>query len=217
MLSLGTRPALVSYLKMAPAMPKFLTYGANVVSSARLVLAGIWVVAFFSDHFQGNALGVVASAAAVSDFLDGRIARWTHSAGQFGRWLDSGADIVFILVALSCEAYAGVIPAYLPALVGALFLQYALDSILIRGSAVPVSSRLGHFAGVLNYIIVIALAWMPRSLLAGPLLRIAAPLIAVVYAAAMCERALFYRTAAPLRARCLRPAAGEWARLARRS
>jgi phosphatidylglycerophosphate synthase len=190
-------------------MHKLLTYGANLVSSARLLLAGIWVIAFFSNHAQGHALGAVAIAGAVSDFLDGRIARWTRSASQFGRWLDNVADIVFILVALSCETYAGVIPAYLPALIAASFVQYAVDSVVIRGSAVPLKSRLGHWAGIFNYGIVIALAGMPRTLLPGALPRIAAPLIALFYLAAMGERALSYRAAWPAQPRCLRPVAGE--------
>jgi phosphatidylglycerophosphate synthase len=190
-------------------MHKLLTYGANLVSSARLLLAGIWVIAFFSNDAQGHTLGAVALAAAVSDFLDGRIARWTRSASQFGRWLDNVADIVFILVALSCETYAGVIPAYLPALIAASFVQYAVDSVVIRRSAVPLKSRLGHWAGIFNYGIVIALAGMPRTLLAGAMPRIAAPIIALFYLAAMCERALSYRAAWPVQPSCLRPVAGE--------
>jgi cardiolipin synthase (CMP-forming) len=203
---IGTHVA--AYSKVAPGMHKLLTYGANLVSSARLLLAGIWVIAFFSNHPQEHTLGVVALAGAVSDFLDGRIARWTHSASQFGRWLDNVADIVFVLAALCCETHAGVIPAYLPALVAALFVQYAVDSVVIRGSAVPVKSHLGHWAGIFNYGLVIALAWMPPTLLAGSLPRIAAPIIALFYVAAMCERALFDCVAWP-QPGCVRPAAGE--------
>jgi phosphatidylglycerophosphate synthase len=190
-------------------MHKLLMSWANVVSSARLLLAGFWVIVSFSNHPQGHTLGVIALVGAVSDILDGRIARLTHSAGQFGRWLDNAADIVFILAALCCETYAGIIPAYLPALVAALFVQYAVDSVVIRGSAVPVKSHLGHLAGIFNYVIVIALAWMPRTLFTEPLPRIAPPLIALFYVAAMCERALFYRVAWPAQLRRVRPAAGE--------
>ena len=189
-------------------MHKLLTCGANLLSSARLVLAGMWIIAFFSNHSLGHILGVVALAGAVSDFLDGRIARWTHSAGQFGRWLDNTADIVFVVAALSYQAYAGAIPIYLPALAAALFIQYAVDSIVIRGSSVPVKSHLGHWSGILNYLLVISLAWMPAVFLAR-LPRIAAPLIALFYVAAMCERALFYRAAWPEQPRWVRPVAGE--------
>lgn len=178
--------------QMTPGVHTVLRHSANLVSAARLLLACIWVAVFFSDRLQTQILGVIALAGAASDVLDGRIARWTHSAGQFGRWLDSAADIIFILAALSCETYTGAIPVYLPALVAASFAQYVVDSVMIRGSAVPVKSRLGHWAGIFNYIIVIILAWKPPPLWPGTLLRAVAPVIGLFYVAAMCERARFY-------------------------
>jgi phosphatidylglycerophosphate synthase len=180
---------------MTPGVHKVLRHSANLVSASRLLLAFIWVVVFFSDRMQTQILGLIALGGAASDVLDGHIARFTNSAGQFGRWLDNAADIVFILTALFCEAYAGVIPLYLPALVAASFVQYALDSVVIRGSAVPVKSRLGHWAGIFNYIMVIAIAWVRPPLLPGTLPRAAAPMLGMFYLAAMCERALFYRIA----------------------
>ena len=165
---------------------------------------------FFGDRSHSLVLGAIATGAAASDLLDGAIARRTHSASQLGRWLDNLADIVFILLALSCEAYIGALPVYLPVLVGASFAQYAIDSILISGSTVPVKSRLGHYGGICNYIIVIVLAWVPPPRLPGALLRGFAPIIALFYMAAMGERILAYR----LMRRCselatIKPAAGE--------
>jgi phosphatidylglycerophosphate synthase len=176
---------------MAPSQHKILAHSANLVSALRFILAGVWVAVFFNDR-RPLVLGAIALGGAASDFLDGRIARWTRSAGQFGRWLDSVADIAFILAALSCEAYVGVIPLYLPVLIAASFAQYAIDSILIRGSAVPLKSRLGHWAGIFNYIIVSVLACAPPPRLPGVLLRAATPMIALWYLAAICERALAY-------------------------
>jgi phosphatidylglycerophosphate synthase len=192
-----------------PGLHGYLRQSANLVSATRFVLACIWILAFFGDHAQPRILRVIALGGAVSDFLDGRIARCTHSAGGFGRWLDSSADIVFILTVLSCEAYAKVIPTYLPALVAASFAQYVVDSVLIRGSSVPVKSRLGHWAGIFNYIMVIVLAWAPpRS--AGKLLRALAPMIGLFYLAAICERALSYPIMRGQRAvSTIEPAAGE--------
>jgi phosphatidylglycerophosphate synthase len=178
-----------------PGRHRLLTQSANIVSASRFALACIWVTAFLGDRGQFRTLGVIASCAAASDLLDGRIARFTHSASHFGRWLDSMADIVFILAVLSCEAYRAAIPAYLPALVAASFAQYAVDSVLIRGSAVPVKSRLGHWAGIVNYIIVIALAWAPALRFHPGLPPALPPVIGSFYLAAMSERAMFYRTA----------------------
>jgi phosphatidylglycerophosphate synthase len=177
-----------------PGSQLFLTQGANLVSVSRFVLASIWVAIFFGGHAHSYILGVIALCGAASDFLDGRIARRTHSANDFGRWLDNVADIAFILAALSCEAYAGVIPGYLPGVIAASFAQYAVDSVVMRGSPVPVKSRLGHWAGIFNYVLVILLAWVPARRFPPKLFGALPPMIGLFYVAAMCERALFYRT-----------------------
>jgi phosphatidylglycerophosphate synthase len=166
----------------------------DLISASRFVLGYYWTVAFFAEPPQTVGLRAIALAGAASDFIDGRIARWTNSASGIGQWLDSSADIMFILAALSCEAYIGVIPIYLPALIATSFGQYVADSIWIRGSAVPVKSRLGHWAGIFNYVMVIALSWAPPPLLPAAIIHATAPIVALFYVAAICERALYYRS-----------------------
>jgi phosphatidylglycerophosphate synthase len=166
---------------------------ANLLSASRFLLAGLWLAAHAWGNRRPGMLGLIALAAAASDFADGPVARMAGSSDEFGRWLDALADIAFILVALSCEAGAGAIPAYIPVLIALSFAQYALDSVVILGSAVPVASRLGHWAGVLNYLLVIALAFARPPRLAGRLIRSAAPFIGILYLAAIIERALNYR------------------------
>jgi phosphatidylglycerophosphate synthase len=188
----------------------FLSQSANLISASRFILAWIWIAIFFGDRSHPEILRAIALGGAASDFLDGRIARWTLSAGRFGRWLDNVADIVFVLTVLLCEAHARIIPIYLPVLVAASFAQYVADSVWIRGSAVPIKSRLGHWAGIFNYVIVIVLAWAPPPRLPGALLQDLAPMIAVFYLAAMCERAISYRLGCGLRrVTAIKPAAGE--------
>jgi len=165
---------------------------ANLLSASRVVLAGIWAAVFFSHYHATAATRVMALAAAASDLLDGPLARWMQCANRFGEWLDSIADVIFVLTALACLAYAGTIPAYIPALVAASFAQYALDSVLIRESAVPVRSRLGHWGGIVNYLIVVLFAWAPPPQLPGRIVGALSPLIGLFYVAAICERALSY-------------------------
>jgi phosphatidylglycerophosphate synthase len=157
-------------------------------------------------------LGPIALAAAVSDFADGRIARRMGHATGVGRWLDALADIVFILTALSSEVLAGAVPVYIPVLIACSFAQYSIDSVAISGSSTPVKSRLGHWGGVINFALVLVLAWTPPPLLPAGLVRQASPLFALFYIAAIFERALNYW---PLRAiRCdkrgKRNCAGPW-------
>jgi phosphatidylglycerophosphate synthase len=169
------------------------TQAANLVTASRFGLAVMWLLAFRFGYGSPGVLGSIAVAGAFSDFIDGQVARHTHSADALGRWLDNLADIVFVLTALICEASAGAIPLYMPALIAASFAQYTIDSILIRRSPSPVRSRLGHWGGVLNFLLVIVLSFAPPPRLAGTLVRNASPLIAVFYIAAMLERALGYR------------------------
>ncbi len=117
-----------------------------------------------------------------------------QTSSQFGRWLDSTADATFILSGLACKAYTGVIPYYVPALVAASFTQYVLDSVLIRGSTIPVKSRLGHWAGIFNYLFLMLLAWTSGRT-TEPLLHHLSPFVALFYLAAMLERAKTYQIA----------------------
>jgi phosphatidylglycerophosphate synthase len=165
---------------------------ANLLSASRFVLAAIWLVAFIPRNRGPVILGSIALAAAVSDFADGRIARRMGRANGMGRWLDALADIVFILTALWSEALAGAIPIYIPVLIACSFAQYAIDSVAISRSSTPVKSRLGHWGGVINFALVLVLAWIPPPLLPARLVRQASPLLALFYIAAIFERALNY-------------------------
>ena len=169
-------------------------HGANLLSAVRLAFAVAWVAVFLLSPGNRFLLGAIAVAASVSDFFDGRVARWLGTTGTVGRWLDGAADVIFVLAVLGCEAWAGAIPAYVPMLIAASFLQYAADSIILGDAASgPIRSRLGHWGGVINYALAIALSFAPPPQFAGALIRSAAPILALYYIAAMAERAMMYR------------------------
>ena len=165
---------------------------ANLLSASRFVLAALWLVAFLSGNRGQMILGSIALAAAASDFVDGRIARWMGHANGVGKWLDALGDIVFILTALSSEALAGTIPIYLPVLIACSFAQYVVDSVAISHSSAPVKSRLGHWGGVINFALVLVLSCTPSALLPARLVRQVSQLLALFYIAAILERALNY-------------------------
>jgi phosphatidylglycerophosphate synthase len=165
---------------------------ANLLSASRFVLGAAWLVAFLYGARRPEILGSIALSAAISDFVDGRIARQTQSTDAFGRWLDNLADVVFVLTALTCEVLAGAIPAYIPALIAVSFVQYAIDSVLISGSSAPVKSRIGHWGGVVNFALVLLLAFAPYPRWPGMMVRQASPLIAIFYLLAILERLIGY-------------------------
>jgi len=167
----------------------------NGLSALRFVLAAIWIELASQGHQGRSAYAMVATIAAGSDFIDGRIARRLGVASGSGRWIDGIADVTFVLAALFCEAAARAIPFYIPILIAISFSQYAIDSVLIASPASgPRKSRLGHWGGIINYALVITLAIAPPPALPGAIARDLAPLIALFYLAAISERAwLFYR------------------------
>jgi phosphatidylglycerophosphate synthase len=181
----------------------------NALSAVRFALAAGWIHLAARGHQGRGAFFVIAVVAAASDFIDGRIARRLGVATTSGRWLDAVADVTFVLAALIATAAAGAIPYYIPILIAVSFSQFTLDSILISrkaatkaASAGPVKSRLGHWGGIINYALVIAIAAAPspgdrtafaRLHVVGDAIRALAPLLALFYCAAIAERALGYR------------------------
>lgn len=168
----------------------------NALSSLRFVLAALWVVLAARGHQGRIAFATIAMLAAGSDFIDGRIARRLETTSRSGRWLDGIADVTFVLAAIFCEAAAGAIPFYIPILIAISFSQYVIDSIATGPAAAgPIKSRLGHWGGIINYAIVLALAFAPPPSTPGVIVRELAPMLALFYIAAISERAwLFYRS-----------------------
>jgi phosphatidylglycerophosphate synthase len=154
------------------------------------VLAIAWLIAFEAGDRGAAVLGSIAITGAISDLVDGRVARRMGIAGGVGRWLDSIADIIFVLTVLGCEAWSGAIPFYIPTLIAISFSQYAIDSALVAGA--PIKSRLGHFGGILNFGLVILLALAPKAAMSGIMPRVLFPALAIFYMAAIAERAIGY-------------------------
>ena len=160
-------------------MPRaVLRHAANAVTLLRIALTPLFLWAVLRG--EGGGSGVPAAAlfavVALSDFIDGRIARRLGADSRGGRVLDHAADITFILASLGLYVGLGVVPWWVPASIAAAFAAYVLDS-LRRSGAQPslIGSRLGHLGGVCNYALVgtlvgndtLALAWLPEWVMRG--------------------------------------------------
>lgn len=165
----------------------------NVLTTSRFALAAAWVVLARVAPEAFPAFAALAVVAAVTDFVDGRIARRLGVAHATGGWLDSIADVTFVLAALGCYASARELPWSIPLLIALSFGQYAFDSRWLHRANAPVRSRLGHWGGIINYALVLAMALTKPQSVARLYISEVVPIIELFYIAAIIERALAYR------------------------
>lgn len=111
-------------------------------------------------------------------------------ADGLGRWLDSLADAVFVLTALTCEARAWAIPAYIPAL-GAL-VCYVCDRFCSSQRFFQSCEKPAQALGCYQFALVLLLAFAPPPRWPGIVACEASPLIAIFHLAAIIERVLGY-------------------------
>jgi len=165
----------------------------NALTISRFALGAAWIA--FSRVSPGAfpAFAALAVGAAVTDFIDGRIARRLGVAHERGGWLDSIADVTFILAALGSYAAARQLPWSIPLLIATSFGQYTCDSLWLHRADAPVRSRLGHWGGIINYTLVLTMALTkPESVMRSHIAGVV-PIIELFYVAAIIERALAYR------------------------
>lgn len=150
---------------------------ANGVTLLRVVATPAFGASVWSAH-QGHPSplpALIFFVAVASDLGDGPLARRLGIASDRGRILDHVADITFITSALAVYWKLGIAPWWVPAAIAASFLVYVVDSWRLGVATAPrrlVGSRLGHVAGILNYVLVGVLAcnesaglhWLPAGL-----------------------------------------------------
>lgn len=114
----------------------------NLLTLLRLALIGVFI-ALFASGLRLWALGTFLLAA-LTDFLDGRIARKYHLITDFGKLMDPLADKLMLLTALTCLTIAGDLPVWIVILVAAkeLFMIAGGMYMLRRGIVVH-----AHFIG----------------------------------------------------------------------
>lgn len=138
---------------------RFGAHAANLLTALRVVLTPVFVyLACMSDGAFGRGLLAVACFAtiAATDVYDGRMARRWGSVSGAGRTFDHLADIGFILTALWAYVVLGIAPWWVPAAIVGSFAFYVVDSWSRAPGGTPnlIGSRIGHLAGISNYVLV---------------------------------------------------------------
>jgi phosphatidylglycerophosphate synthase len=148
----------------------------------RLLLA----IVFARTLADGSWTPLVAFAlAATSDYVDGPLARRAGGASRYGVLLDSSADIVFVLVALSAGVVGGRLVWIVPVAVACAAAPYLAATLLrsrATGGPARAYSAVGHWAGICNYALaglVAGSAALPGPVWPGMLLVGSAVVIAL--------------------------------------
>jgi phosphatidylglycerophosphate synthase len=140
----------------------------DALSGVRILCGPAFVAAFASG---GSELAAASSAraatplaitvvACLTDFVDGRLARWLGGGSSYGAALDVGADAAFLLCALVALARGGLVSAALP-IAAALSLLALFGSRAGRSGPAPrhrlgTADLVGHGAGIANFAVVVA-------------------------------------------------------------
>jgi len=87
----------------------------NILTVARILLTPIFIILLLKSLYMAGLL--VFSIAAVSDGLDGFLARYLDQRTTLGAYLDPIADKVLLMAAYVCLAILKIIPAWLAVIV----------------------------------------------------------------------------------------------------
>lgn len=83
----------------------------NKITMARIIMVPIFVLSMYVDH--GGILSLlIFSAAAISDAIDGHIARKYNLISNFGKFLDPLADKILVMAAFVMMVEMGYLPGW---------------------------------------------------------------------------------------------------------
>ncbi len=127
---------------------------ANLLSLSRLVLAPLLAWCVLAGGGWGWIAAAVFAWAAWSDVYDGRLARWDARPSSWGRWMDHGSDIGFLLISMAAFCWVGVLPWWVPVSIACAFAAYVVEESQGRRFSSALASRVGHWGGVANFVLL---------------------------------------------------------------
>lgn len=122
---------------------------ANALTFSRLVVAPLCAAAILEE--RALLAFLLFSVAAATDFGDGRVARLRGEVSRLGGLFDHATDATFVSLGLLAVALRGDITLWLPVLIAAAFVQYALDS-RVHARRPLRTSALGRANGIAYFV-----------------------------------------------------------------
>lgn len=108
----------------------------NILSFARLLGVPVYLWLILGPHADVAAL-VLLAASGISDYLDGKIARWLGQTSKLGVLLDPAADRLYIVATLISFVIRGLIPWWLVAILLGREVVLGICQLLLRRRGYP--------------------------------------------------------------------------------
>ncbi len=108
----------------------------NALSVLRLLGVPLFLWLILGPHADGWAF-VVLAGSGLSDWLDGKLARWLDQGSRLGALLDPAADRLYIVAALVALAIRGIVPVWLVLLLAGREVVLGLLLLVLRAYGYP--------------------------------------------------------------------------------
>lgn len=149
---------------MAPPVSSRIVTIPNILSFLRLLLIPVFLVLLVFGHF-GWALLLIA-VSAITDFVDGYVARHFNQVSRLGQLLDPAVDRLFILSTLLGLGWVDVLPWWLVAVIIARDVLLLVLGVVLanhRFGPLPVHhlGKMGTFAILFAMPVLLAAAAFP--------------------------------------------------------
>lgn len=154
----------------------------NLLSAIRIALVPIFALVFlFGGRYAMYWAALIFLAAAITDFLDGYIARKYNYITNLGKILDPAGDKLMTLAMVICLAARGTIPGWIPWFFLTKEILMTAGGVLLRGritDGMPASNIIGKTATCVLFCVGVALMVLPVPETLARLLIVAAVLLA---------------------------------------
>ncbi len=124
---MSVKNGIESNVEMSDSYNKIFTV-ANVISFARLCLIPVYMVLLING--QNIAATVIFAIAALTDFLDGQVARRTNTVSRLGILMDPAIDTLLMITGVLGVFFVGRIPLWI------VILIFARELLLLIGGAI---------------------------------------------------------------------------------
>lgn len=159
----STSSRVTKLVKPAPRLPHHLLNLPNFLTLCRIALIPFFVALLSKNRFTEALLIFVA--AALTDSLDGTLARWTNSRTELGAFLDPFADKLLLISAFVILTVEGVIPGWVLSVIAVRDVVVVFGYLMLVfwiGERVPVRPTYTGKAGTvleISCIVAALLGW----------------------------------------------------------